>query len=75
VRLQGASFSKLLPSYSQALITINFADKRLAARVWPQFEPVGEACRMIEWTGVDGADVVDKVAGSGNPLLRERLTM
>jgi hypothetical protein len=29
---------------------------------------------MIEWTGVDGVDGVDKLAGSGNSLWGERLT-
>jgi hypothetical protein len=68
-RSQGAGFSKLLPSYSQALLTLNFADKWLVGRVWPQFEPLGEASTMIAWTGVDGVDGVDKVASSGNSLL------
>jgi hypothetical protein len=73
-RSRSASFWKLLPSYSQALLTINFADKRLAGGVWPQFEPVGEASTMIEWTKVDGVDGVDKLAGSGDSLWGERLT-
>jgi hypothetical protein len=30
---------------------------------------------MIEWTGVDGVDGVDKLAGSGDSLWGERLTI
>jgi hypothetical protein len=45
----------LLPSYSQAQLTINSADERLTRDFWPQFEPVGEASKMMEWSWLESA--------------------
>jgi hypothetical protein len=54
-RSESAGFLNLLPSYSQAQLTINLTDKWLTRYVWPQFEPVREASAMMEWIGLDSA--------------------
>jgi hypothetical protein len=54
-RSTSAGCLNLLPSYSQAQLTINLIDKWLTSDVWPQFEPVREARVMREWIGLHNA--------------------